>query len=138
MLFEELPVCADLALRCGEDVGVTVDRTVFLSTWAKMLAGGIAHIFGAFKDGELVGAIGGIVVPGLHDGAITGQEAFWYVSPAARGIAGALLFRAFVRAVKAAGAQRMTFGLGPASPNLAGFYRRIGLEPVEIHYQGSI
>jgi len=58
--------------------------------WAKLYDMKSGNIFGWWKDGQLVGAIGGLRFIEPNTGMILAQEAFWFVGKSFRGGIGAV------------------------------------------------
>ena len=87
------------------------------------------------EDGVPVGVLGGFLTEDPCDGVLCSHEAFWYVTPEARGV-GMQLLDAFMSVSKALGAGRLMMGhtqdLRPEA--LARIYRRKGFRPIETMY----
>lgn len=83
----------------------TLNPASFVTGWRNLLANGAGLLIGAFDQGELLGAIGGAMVPDFQTGDLVSQEFFWYVIPGVRG-AGLKLLQQFERRMKERGAAR--------------------------------
>lgn len=133
----ELPICAEKGqafYKEGNLPGSLIPE-VFVKTWTALFGAGLAHMYVLEIDGEIQGAIGGVVVPDLNDGVLMGNEAFWFVVPEARG-QGLRLLDAFEKSVEKAGAKRigMIHLLNLMPDVLAKLYIRKGYKAIETHY----
>jgi GNAT superfamily N-acetyltransferase len=107
----------------------------FCEIWTFLLTGGDGVIFADERDGEMVGAIGGIVHREVYSEAIVAEEFFWFVREAYRG-SGLALYREFERWAVAHGAQTIQMvHLRDVMPEkVERFYLRAGFHPIETRY----
>lgn len=61
------------------------DWNVFRNIWGSLISAGTGHVFCQIESGEPIGAIGLLTFNDPFTGALTAQEAFWFVRPEARG-----------------------------------------------------
>lgn len=108
---------------------------VFCETWERLYAADMGVIFALWRDGGIIGAIGGAVYPDPNDGELVAMEFFWFVTAEARGRGLALLSR-FEAWAKERGAVRIAMihlnNLQPA--RLCELYHRRGYREIETHY----
>ncbi len=108
---------------------------VFEASWRQFYSIGMGQIFKLEVDGQIVGAIGGMVYPDPNDADLVASEMFWFVDPAARG-GGIRLFSAFEDWAKQRGAKRIAMihlqSLAPEA--LERLYLRKGYRKIESHY----
>lgn len=107
-------------------------ESVFLKNFTSLINTGAAHCFGAFKDGNLVGAIGFLVWKDLYDDAKTSVESFWYVFEEHRG-QGVRLKKAYEDWTDKNGIKRRMMGAiaGLHDVELGDFYERDGYRRLE-------
>lgn len=94
------------------------------------------------KDGEIVGVIGGAIIPSFTDYSVKiFAESIWYVLPAHRGAAsGIKLLRLVEDYCRNVGITKVVM-IGMSNDDidrLGSFYARMGYHEVEIHYQKDI
>lgn len=111
---------------------------MFVENWLKFLALNLGAIF-ALECGGFRGALGAFCIPDSNDGELVGTEAFWWVSPEARGN-GLRLLNRFESWATERGAKRLIMvhlsGLMPEK--IGTLYERRGYSPVEVHYVKSV
>jgi GNAT superfamily N-acetyltransferase len=110
---------------------------VFVQNWRMLLDGGVGVIFMACRDGELAGAIGGLIYPDVNDGELTTMETFWFVRAAHRGgTLGLRLMQRYEDWARWRGAARigMVHLTGLMPDRLRSIYERRGYREAEIHY----
>lgn len=73
---------------------VTVDVEYATNRYIEMIDSGLVNVFVAEKDDTLLGALGFMKAPDLHNGEMIAVETFWFVAPEHRGI-GVHLLNAF-------------------------------------------
>ncbi len=73
---------------------VRVDVGYAAKRYEEMINDGLATVLVAEKNGELMGALGFIKAPDLHNGEMIAIETFWFTAPEHRGI-GLYLLDAF-------------------------------------------
>lgn len=119
------------------DLPGSVKDDVFVKTWRAFISQGVGYVVAAFDGNELVGCIGGVIVPDSNDGEIFANEMFWFVSQKHRGSRLSLkLFDEYERVAKQYGAVRisMVHLANDTSEKLSNLYQRRGYRPVEVHY----
>ena len=111
---------------------------VFIKTWTNLITLRMGLILVACNgSNEPVGALGAIITPDVNDGEIVAQEAFWFMSPEARGsFAGARLLDAFEKIAQDKGAKRliMVHLLSLNADKLGKFYERMGYRATEVNF----
>jgi GNAT superfamily N-acetyltransferase len=107
----------------------------FCEVWRGLLDLGAGAIFAADSDGEIVGAIGGLVHREIYGDRIIAEEFFWFVRPEFRG-AGVRLYRRFEQWAREQGAReiQMVHLFDSMPEKVARFYLHSGFEPVEMRY----
>jgi GNAT superfamily N-acetyltransferase len=115
------------------------DPALFREIWTALLANGSGIIFTAEKNGEIEGAIGGIVHREIYGDAFVAEEMFWFVREDARG-AGVRLYRHLERWAKEKGAANLhMMHLADSMPEkVSRFYRAQGFELAETRYVKSL
>lgn len=109
----------------------------FVNTWLGFLSSFPSVILGMWKEGALVGGIGGIVAPDLYDGRLYAQELFWFVGKAYRHGSGAIrLIKEFEQWAlsKRAVEVRMSAFAGPESDHIRAVYEKLGYAKLEVGY----
>ena len=114
---------------------VKVDVEYTFKKYYSMMEKGMAHILIAEEEGEILGAIGFIVGPDLHEEKKVAVETFWFVAPEHRGI-GAHLFYAFEKRATELGCKRkaMVHMVDSYPESLKAFYEKNGYHLAECHY----
>lgn len=111
------------------------DMERFCEVWTALLGNGAGVIFIDERDGEVAGAIGGIVHRDIYGESLIAEEMFWFVREAFRG-AGLALYRELNKwavAMKATSLHMMH--LADLMPDkVKGFYLRQGFDLVETRY----
>jgi GNAT superfamily N-acetyltransferase len=107
----------------------------FVEMWTYLLTGGDGVIFAEDCDGEIVGAIGGIVHRDIYSEGLIAEEFFWFVKEAHRG-RGLRLYRRFEEWARGRGAGQiqMVHLLDVMPERVSRFYTRSGFHPVETRY----
>jgi GNAT superfamily N-acetyltransferase len=105
-------------------------------TWAQLIKAGTGMVAVLGEPGCVVGAVGGLLYPDLNDGALVAAEAFWFVSPGARGRGALALLDEYEAWAREAGAARLSMVhlVSLNADRLARLYARRGYRPVEVHY----
>ena len=141
MTVRELPLCEPLARSFFEEMRLpgVFSMDSFTKNWTVFLAtpGYTAAIFGLWKDGALIGALGALMAPDLHTGQPTANELFWFVSMEHRHGSGALrLVKQFEQWAHQHGATdfRLVHLLGPNGERFPKIYEHLGYRPIEINY----
>lgn len=80
-------------------------------------------------------AIGGFVVTDLRVNTTVAQEEFWYSQGGRDGVR---LIKAFMKWGKSKSATHLSMVSLPDSPAVCGFYKRVGLSPVEVRHFGRL
>lgn len=108
----------------------------FVAVWTRLLALEEAAIFLCEVDGEIAGAISGLVHPDIYGYELIAEEFFWFIRPEARG-AGVRLYFAFEKWAREKGAQWIQMvHLKDLMPEKVGrFYEQMGYEAIETRYE---
>ena len=115
----------------------TFDAHHFLLTWEMLLDQGIGTLFTSYDEaGSVEGMIGMILAPSMFDAKVTAQEAFWFVKPEARGLAGVRLFREVEKWAKEIKVERILMArlIGSMPEKVSDFYLSHGFTQVETSY----
>lgn len=112
---------------------------VFAKTWMNLREMGLGTIWMLLRDGEIVGALGGVVTADPNDGVLTGSEMFWWVQPECRGH-GLRLLMQFEEWARGRGAKRLAMvHLLSLMPEKVGkLYERMGYTAVEVNYHKQL
>lgn len=89
-----------------------------------------AVIYVAETDGQVVGTIGGFIVPNFWSGEEVASEAFWWASKRGTGMT---LFRAFEAWAKGHGVE--TLQMVAPSARVGQIYARLGFRKIEENWQ---
>lgn len=132
-----LRVCAqDFAAASRHIRGFDMDR--FIAVWTGLLESGAGVIFLLADDqGEIAGMLGGVAYPDIYSGEMIASEFFWFVREQYRGGTGSVrLYREFEDWARARGCTQIRMiHLSDSMPEkLDKFYRRLGFEPIEVHW----
>lgn len=138
---EELPLIYPIGHAIWEEgklPGAYVND-IFRASWEKLYAAGVGVIFGAFRQGELVGALGCVLYNDLNDGALVSMEAFWYVFKDFRKILygyGVRLLIAYEKWAKNRGVKRagMANLVALNDDPMQGLYNKMGYKPLDRTY----
>jgi len=116
------------------------DLERFVSFWKNVIEAGQGIIFAAFEDGEIIGAIAGMIYPEPYSEGLSVQEFFWFVRPGHRGFAGLRLYDAFETWSREKGASniRMVHLLDSMPEKLQRAYLRLGFVAVETLYSKEL
>lgn len=130
--YEIASVMAEFGNR-SEFVNVDVDYTA--QKYATMISNGTATFLTLEVDGKIVGGLGCIKYPDLHDGVLTAVETVWFVHPDYRGY-GMKLFDAYEQWAKNNGCKKIAMiHMVDSYPEiLEKLYRRRGYRLMEKHY----
>jgi GNAT superfamily N-acetyltransferase len=111
----------------------------FREIWTKFLELEAGVIFAADSDGEITGAIGGLVHPEIYGERIIAEEFFWFIREGFRG-EGVRLYRRFEQWARERGAVeiQMVHLFDSMPEKLAKFYLHTGFEPVEMRYRKAL
>ena len=116
----------------------------FRDIWTKFLELDAGVIFAAIEpgideDGEIVGAIGGLIHPEIYGERIIAEEFFWFIREAHRG-GGVALYRRFEQWARERGAVeiQMVHLFDSMPEKVAKFYLHTGFEPVEMRYRKAL
>lgn len=144
---EELPLCEPFGVAFHQEKAIPGEFSLqeFLKNWRLFLSSGIGVLYGLFRDGQLVGGIGGILTADVTTGTLVASELFWYVQPEDRHGTWPIRLVKTLRewgATKGATRFRMVHILmpneSPSTVKLAHVYRHLGLRPIEVAYDGPI
>lgn len=107
----------------------------FVTSWTGFLEAGIGVIFIAEEDGEVTGAIAGVIYPDLYSGVLVATEFFWVMRAEHRG-SGVQLYKAFESWAREQGCHQIRMvHLSDSMPDkVARFYRQHGYQPSEVHF----
>jgi hypothetical protein len=136
----ELPACfAAGNVRYDEsDFSGGFDEEKFCSMWAFFIACGLGIVIGAFDGEDVVGGIGGVLGPDPVNGALVGQEVFWYGEPGREPLR---LLKAFEGWSKERGGKLARVGARASCDDLGRLfklYTRLGFRPIEVHFEKEL
>lgn len=117
------------------------DAGYCLELWDRLLREGVGNVWLAVRDGEVIGALAGMLFQHPMHGRLMANEGFWFVDPAVRGgTAGVRLFKAFEDWARAAGAKGIYAGrnLAESPDGLERFYERRGYRPRLMTYEKGL
>lgn len=119
--------------KASEFVKVNVPHTV--EAYWNLITQKIAVFMMLEHEEEMIGGLGAIKYPDMHDGKLTAVETFWFISPDHRG-AGMKLFNAFEQWGKDQGCKKLAMiHLSDSYPEiLEKIYMRKGYKLAEKHY----
>lgn len=111
----------------------------FTQVWTNLLQMGMGVIFLMESDGQICGAIGGMVHQDLYGHELIAEEFFWFIESDARG-AGIRLYREFENWAREQGADsiQMVHLLDLMPEKVEAFYRRAGFTPIETRYSKKL
>lgn len=114
-------------------VKVNIDHCV--KVYSHFINSGMGAMFALMDGNEIIGGLGCIKAPDLHEGVMTAIECFWLVLPEHRG-QGLKLFRAFERwAAENKCEKKAMIHMADSFPEmLTKFYEREGYQLAELHY----
>jgi hypothetical protein len=144
---DEIYLCVDYGYQFHKEKQVPGDfnAEVFMRNWTIFMNSGLGAILGLWNGDELVGGLGCYLSPDITTGQMTANEFFWFVREGERKGSWPLrLVHAYKAWGKAHGAVRfrMVHLLMPnesvATVRLAYFYRRLGMRPIEVGYEGEL
>lgn len=130
--------CAQQFYSSSEFLGhFDIDR--FTQVWTNLFQMGMGVIFLMESDGQISGAIGGMVHQDLYGHDFVAEEFFWFVRPDARG-SGIRLYGEFEKWARQNGASRiqMVHLLDLMPEKVEAFYRRAGFTPIETRYSKKL
>lgn len=118
---------------------VTVDIDYATKTYENMIDNGVAFVMVLEKEGELIGSLGFIKAPDLHNGDTMAVETFWFVDPKKRGV-GLILFNAYEKWSKENGIKKiaMIHMMDSYPESLERLYLKRGYKLAEKHYVKEI
>lgn len=108
----------------------------FIQSWRRIIDGGFGTIIASFNpEGQITGALGGIIAPELSNFTKVSVEAFWYTIPGHRGH-GIGLLKAYEKWATEQGVDRigMTHLKGLNPEKLGDLYERMGYVETETNY----
>jgi len=96
---------------------------------------GICGLFALYEGDDLIGGLGCIKAPDLHDGRLTAIETFWLVLPEYRG-QGMKLFKVFEQWAAEQGCEKKAMiHMADSFPEVLGrFYAKKGYKLAELHW----
>lgn len=112
----------------------------FVAFWKNVIEAQLGIIIVAIDDGEIIGAIAGMVVPEPYSAGTAVHEFFWFVRPGHRGTAGVRLYKAFEKWARDKNATviRMVHLLDSMPEKLERFYGAMGYTAVETLYSKDL
>ena len=133
---DEIPEMTRIAQgfeQASSHVKVNYEHSV--KTYINFINSGIGVVLLLKKDNVIIGGLGAIKAPDLHEGVMMAIETFWFVSPEHRG-RGLTLFDAFEEWAERNGCiDKAMIHMVDSYPGiLEKFYTRSGYELVEKHY----
>lgn len=135
---EEVYLCVDSGREFYREAGLPGKflPEIFTGSWERLIKLRLGTIIGAFVDGNLVGAIGGIAYPDINDGELVVTEAFWYMDAKHRQAGlGAKLYHAFEVWVQWRGARRIIMVALPSSGEMViDWYKKQGYRLLETQF----
>jgi GNAT superfamily N-acetyltransferase len=116
------------------------DLARFVGAWELWITAGMGAVFLAEENGEVIGALGGMVYPEPYSGALIATEFFWFVRDGHRGGPGLRLYKAFEQWAREKGCAhiRMVHLMDSMPEKLTKVYARLGFEAAEVHYTKDI
>jgi len=120
--------------QASSHVKVNIEHSVKI--YVNFITSGIGAMFALYADnGEIIGGLGCIKAPDIHDGSLMAVETFWMVLPEHRG-QGLKLFRAFENWADEQGCKvKAMIHMADSFPfALAKLYKRKGYELAEYHF----
>jgi GNAT superfamily N-acetyltransferase len=114
---------------------VKVDVEYTSSAYWDLVQDGVATLFIMEESGQMIGGLGAIKYPDLHDGKMMAVESFWFVAPEHRG-KGLKLFATFEEWALQEGCKKLAMiHMVDSYPDiLEKLYMRKGYKLVEKHY----
>lgn len=147
LYIEEIYLCVPYGYQFHKEKQVPgeFNPEVFMKNWEQFILSGIGCIVGLWKDGVLIGGLGGVVMPDITTGQIVANEFFWFVQEGDRkGSWPIRLANAYFIWAKEKGAvrRRMVHILmpneNPSTVRLAHVYRKWNMRPIEVVYDGEL
>lgn len=140
---EKLAACVPFAQRFHAEMKLPgkLLETVWLKNWTTFLSSYNAEIHALYKGEELIGGLGGMIVPDLLDGRMCAHEMFWFMHPDHRTGTGAIrLLKHFERwgAIQGAVEVRMVHLVGNHDEQLKRIYEKLGYSCLEMCYRKSL
>lgn len=114
---------------------VTVDIDYATKTYETMIDNGNAIVMVLEKDNELIGSLGFLIAPDIHNGITIAVETFWFSDPRKRGY-GLLLLNAFEKYAQENKIKKVAMvHMMDSYPNrLENLYLKRGYKLMEKHY----
>ncbi len=109
--------------------------SVFMRNWTRVISMGAGVIFGYFKDGTCIGAIGIVITNDINNDDRVAEEAFWFVDKEHRSV-GIRLFRHAIRYAESSACKRMAMvNLAALEMDRIGkLYEHMGFHLIEQKY----
>lgn len=129
----ELTYCMKSFELASSHVKVNIGHSIRFYT--NLINNGIGAMFALYKDDMMVGGLGCIKAPDLHEGVLTAIETFWLVLPDHRG-KGLLLLNAFEKwADENQCVNKAMIYMSDSFPeSLAKLYKKKGYKLAEYHF----
>jgi hypothetical protein len=140
LALDELPLCVPFAQAFHQELQLAgkMIPEVFVRNWEKFLTTIPSVILSLWKDDQLIGGLGAIIVEDLNDGRLCASEMFLFMNHEHRGGTGLLrLLRAYKRWAFEQGAveARIThMNHPPTNEALDRLYRHLGGRLIEQYY----
>lgn len=147
LAIEEIYLCVEsgYAFHAEKAVPGSFNPDIFTQNWTKFMNSGLGTIFGLWKGYDLVGGLGAYLSPDITTGELIANEFFWFVREGERKGSWPLrLVMEYKAWAIASGATRWRMvhllmpNESPSNVRLAHFYRRLGLRPLEVGYDGLL
>lgn len=137
---EKLKACIPFAQRFHAEMKLPgkLLETVWLKNWTTFLSSYNAEIHALYKGEELIGGLGGMIVPDLLDGRLCAHEMFWFMHPDHRVGTGAIrLLKHFEQWAQRHDASevRMVHLVGNHDEQLKRIYEKMGYRCLEMCYR---
>lgn len=144
---DEIYLCVPFGYLFHEEKSVpgAFNPDVFMKNWTLFISSGNGVIFGLWKDETLIGGLGGYIFPDITTGESVANEFFWFVQKEDRRGSWPLRLRhEYQTWAKSLGAVRYRMvhllepNETPSTVRLAHVYRRLGMNPIEVVYDGLL
>lgn len=128
-----LPLCREFQAEGGLPGEFVSEK--FICSWNNFITLKMGVVFGMYRDGKVVGMLGGIAYNDLNDGKMVVMEMFWYVVKEFRGM-GLKLLKTFEAWAIKRGAARLCMAClaGLNSDSMSSLYSRLGYRPLDLTF----
>lgn len=147
LMLDEIYLCVPFGYLFHDEKKVpgTFNPEVFMKNWTLFINSGNGTIFGLWKGDELIGGLGGYIFPDITTGESVANEFFWFVQKEDRKGSWPLRLRETYKSwAKERGAIRHRLvhllepNETPSTVRLAHVYRRWGMTPIEVVFDGLL